>query len=57
MEHSKIPLFNHGNLMGRFSIIRGQKVWVLKIFYIFSGHEEYSQNPQGSPLLWEYFVQ
>jgi hypothetical protein len=42
MEHSKIPLFNRGSLMGKFSIIRGQKVWVLRIFYIFSGYEEYS---------------
>jgi hypothetical protein len=46
MEHSKIPLFNRGSLMGKFSIIRGQKVWVLRIFYIFSGYEEYSQNLQ-----------
>jgi hypothetical protein len=46
MEHSKIPLFNRGSLMGKFSIIRGLKVWVLRIFYIFSGYEEYSQKPQ-----------
>jgi hypothetical protein len=45
MEHSKIPLFNHGSLMGKFSITRGQEVWVSRIFYIFSGYEEYSQNP------------